>query len=238
MIVPKLNEFDSLVFSKVIGNIDDYNYPHDIDEKDFEYITVKCFPSNIESIHKLEDLGYRFLDISLSYVTCLPLYTPEYISERTRKATEKDFKVLFDISDSSFSLSKYHKDPNLSYESAQRLYRLWIKNSIEGTYGDGVLVYEDYNKNVLGFTSYRFSKDYHLSAYIDLTATFPNITKDTISVGEELLKSCLWTLYRKGKSIIITSTQPSNYSSISLLGKVGFKYQTAFVTFSKEIKHG
>jgi RimJ/RimL family protein N-acetyltransferase len=140
----------------------------------------------------------------------------------------EDKKELIDFAN-IFTLSKYHSDPFLPIDSAEKLYRAWLANAFDLKYGDAVFIVK-ISGEIAGFTSIR-KVDSILN--IDLTAI-----KDKFygrGVADSLIQRVLEYAFDNKLSAITTTTQLYNRSSLNLHLRHGFELLSTDVTMSKGV---
>lgn len=77
---------------------------------------------DLRKIHKLEQYGYKLCDISIQYLLDLSK-SATYETYGIRYLDKLDIDRVLDITRNSFYLDRFHKDPNLTDEQADSMYR-------------------------------------------------------------------------------------------------------------------
>ncbi|MDH5203052.1 MAG: GNAT family N-acetyltransferase [Nitrospirota bacterium] len=110
----------------------------------FKYIICKIPSQHTALIKTLENLGFYLSDIGVTWAieTDKFLYKDKIRSSLIRKslkiATEKDISMLKKMIKSLFLESRFYSDPFFSKDEADRLYQVWIENSVKGKIADVV----------------------------------------------------------------------------------------------------
>lgn len=191
--------------------------------KDYTYAKFKY---DIESINNLEKYGFKLCDISVEYFLDLNS-SPAYEIYGIRYFNSLDADRILEIAKNSFYLDRFHKDPNLTFSQADNLYKEWVINACNGTYGDAVFV-ADGRDDILGFSTCRV---FGQSGIIDLTAI--DIKNKDPNVDTNLIAVDINFFLNRGLACVQTSTQIENIPSRNSLERFGFKELGFFVTMSK-----
>jgi dTDP-4-amino-4,6-dideoxy-D-galactose acyltransferase len=97
------------------------------------------------------------------------------------------------------------------------LYNLWVDNSINGKFADGILVYKDQN-SILGFVTYKTNQDV---ATIGLIAVNPKYQGR--GIGRKLIQSLENKLAIIGVATVKIPTQLQNEMACGFYTKMGYQ---------------
>lgn len=183
----------------------------DLTNNNVEFVWAKTPVSDGVSRVNLEILGFRVVEGSVTFERA-----PSLIGERlvgVREACPEDEESVALIAQRSFQFDRFHQDPLISDEKANRLKSEWVRNYFRGSRGDLMLVCER-DGMVAGFLL-AVNNDLR-TVVIDLIGTSTEFQKQ--GVGSELLMG-LRDL--TGKSIR-AGTQFSNLPSVRMYVRHGF----------------
>jgi hypothetical protein len=217
-------EWDSKVLGMPVYELDG----EDNQPEHESYYSYTKFPYKLETIQILESFGYSLCDVSIEYLLDTEnamIFDTPYI----RSYTKLDVDRILDITQNSFYMDRFHKDPNLTQLQADNLYKEWVINACNGNFGDEILVFDD-KQEILGFSICRIDSGFGL---IDLTATDINFMDSKIS--SHLISKDIDFFYKRGIRYIKTSTQLENIPSRNSLASFRFKELGAIATMSKGI---
>lgn len=179
------------------------------------FIYTKAPTNGLELINALEDAGFRLIESNLQLEKSMnPM--PEPINpNRVRFAVPEDEAAVRCVSEHSFVYSRFHLDPSISNNLADKVKAAWAANYFAGQRGDAMVLGEDQGK-VVGFLQLIFQGDVLV---IDLIAVDPaqhkmGLARDMIAFAQCNLPH--FRLFRVG-------TQVSNVPSIRLYEKLGFR---------------
>ena len=112
---------------------------------DAAYVGVRVDARDIELVQALEEAGFALVDGILRFAREAtagerPPHRPQGV--RIREARSADALPLRRIAEAGFVYDRFHNDPIVPAEVADRLHGVWIENGVAGTVGCGVLVAE------------------------------------------------------------------------------------------------
>jgi len=110
-------------------------------EDGFQYLTCKITSQDTFLIKLLESYGFYMTDIGITLAVDTNAFLMELIPRNPpispiHVATEEDIPSLKKIATALFSESRFYRDPFFSKEEADKLYRIWIENSVKGAAAD------------------------------------------------------------------------------------------------------
>ncbi len=186
-------------------------------EKAFAYWKIPV--SNIEALHIAEGLGFRLIDTLVKFEK--PIRSASTLSGKclTRAAQPADESRVAEIARSAFTFSRFHLDPHLSIDIANRIKEDWVRNYFRGKRGEAMLVALQGNRPE-GFVQLLI-KNQVLT--IDLIAVSPQLGQR--GIGTSLIQGAE-AVYEDCKTICV-GTQLANVPSIRFYEKSGFRVKTS-----------
>lgn len=131
---------------------------------------------------------------------------------------EEHEEVLY-IAENSFRYSRFHLDPGVSLEIANRIKRDWIANYIRGHRGDHLFA-ASLDGHAVGFlAALRSETEYGRTATIDLVGVHPDFQKRGIGGA---LTAAFIDYYRDSCEWLQVGTQVANIPSMKLYQRMGF----------------
>jgi len=114
------------------------------DADGFEFVTAKVPTTDLATIHALERSGFLLIETALHYsfrYADSPL--PPAPDVPIRRADPADTEALVELAALSFGahFGRFHSDPRIGKERADRVYEEWMRSSMGG-YADAVFVAE------------------------------------------------------------------------------------------------
>jgi hypothetical protein len=194
-----------------------------------EYTYAKISPYDIKRIQYLGSYGFSLCGVSIEYFLDLK-DSHRLPTTGVRRHVGYDIDTILAITDDSFYLDRFHNDPNLSEEQADNLYRNWVLNACNGSYGDAVFVACDRDGVLLGFSTCRLSGR---TGIIDLTAI--DLNNISSSAGYDLIANDINFFIDSGMNFVRTTTQVNNIPSRRSLERFGFKEFGVTAVMSKGV---
>ena len=186
------------------------------------FCDAKCSVDDISATRVLSQAGFFVADVNL-YFEGSPVV--ENKSEwTTRVANSDDALAVAAIAEKCFSCTRFHLDPYVGEEKANKIKREWTQNYFKGSRGDLMIVAEG-RQGVVGFLQL-IRKDNGLWI-IDLIGVDINVHGQ--GVGSAMI-SAMGSLC-EGIKCIGVGTQVANTSSIAFYQKQGFVQKKAQYVF-------
>jgi ribosomal protein S18 acetylase RimI-like enzyme len=177
--------------------------------------------SDIPVIGALQDAGFRVIECLVTLQCELP-HRIAKMPERVRLATRTDADAVAAIASSSFRHDRFHADPKVSDEAADRLKGAWARNAVNGR-ADAVFVTED-TGTLTGFNACLVRGD---TAVIDLIGVANGAQRR--GFGRDLVAASLAHYAGKAQRMIV-GTQSANQASLALYEAAGFRVKSAAFT--------
>jgi ribosomal protein S18 acetylase RimI-like enzyme len=185
------------------------------------FIDAKVGVSQLQRVHHLEQLGFRLMDTNLRLSVEQTSLLPGSALTACRWADPKDEAEVTAIAAQSFTVSRFHLDPQIPNEIANRIKAAWARNFFTGQRGDWMVVAVVHGK-VAGFL--QLLKGRTNSLTIDLVAVAPDFRGQ--GLGRSMIvyaaHHCLDSLQR-----IQLGTQAANIPALNLYRALGFRTEQA-----------
>lgn len=171
-------KWDSQIFNKKMGSINYLLFGNEIEflesceivskivsyaqEKSYDFLLCKTYTDNLKVIHALEKNGFLLVDTLLDFIWDSKkrlinneFKTDEYII--VEEASPSDEEALKKIAYKAFSkhFGRYHSDPFIPKELANRVYQEWISSSFKG-YADYIFIAR-VNGEIAGYSIWKKS---------------------------------------------------------------------------------
>jgi dTDP-4-amino-4,6-dideoxy-D-galactose acyltransferase len=222
MIIPL--EWDTNFFGIKTGKLDAEVYPAEefiarlktLIHSEFQLIYV--FAPHNDTLLKKEifESGGNLYDEKVTYSLNLSGFSPEFSSNiHSCKGTEMD-NDLEALAIESGKFSRFRTDPKIPKKKFEDLYRLWMKNSLSGTFAKEVFAYEEDRKK-LGMISIDIRQG---EGWIGIIAV--NETYRGRAIGKLLVHSVIKLCQDNKVGILNVQTQKENIVSCTFYEKIGF----------------
>ena len=177
----------------------------------------------------LAENGFYVVEAMLDITLPLARLTPSTAVARgaaLRPATTDDLEAILDIAGSAFHDDRFHLDPTLPPEKADRRYRGWVERGFAS--GEPVFVYEDTRRGrILGF--------YHIrelpNAAVDLSLAAVHPSCQGSGIGALMYQAMLEECRQRGYQTAVTRIAINNLPVANLFFRLGFTIREAVLTF-------
>ena len=174
-------------------------------------------------VRLLEDVGLRLMDTNVVLEKTMAADAGNLSRSSVRIARSEDETAVRAIAERSFSLDRFHLDPQVSQVQADAIQGDWAANFFRGQRGDWMGVAET-DQGVAGFLSLLLRKD---RAVIDLIAV--DAAARGRGLGRKLV--ALAEAEHHNLGLLQVGTQIGNISSIRFYNRCGFQYLEALYVF-------
>lgn len=192
-------------------------------DEDPAFISIKVDTKSIESIQRLEIMGFHLIDTNVRMVATKlhaePILDPAF---SISMAKPTDHEGVVQVANKSFSFSRFHLDPAIPKLIADKSRASWAGNFFKGKRGQHMIVAKSGS---------------HVSGFCQLLETEGNLTIDLIAIEPEHAGKGIGTAIIdfinhniKYKNIIV-GTQLANLPSIGFYQKLGFQLDAAQYVF-------
>jgi dTDP-4-amino-4,6-dideoxy-D-galactose acyltransferase len=223
----ELSPFDTEIFgfkTAKITYVQSYvsDLIHDFKKAKITYATCRISANDYSVIQSLEENGFILVDGLITLT--VDLNTDQEIGfTPLKEATSEDHMKLINVAGSIFrGISRYYHDPVISTEKADNIYRQWMKNSLDGTVADVVLVSREMN-DISGFITVQ------KKGQIPLIGVTEKVRGT--GIGKKLIQTALATCKNWGLHKVLIETQMTNISALRLYHSCGFKIVSSHLTF-------
>ena len=180
------------------------------------FIYSKVPTEDSQTVQLLEEAGFHLIDTSVTYEKEIDNTPPVPNNYYIRLASFSDQNHVTRIAEKNFVFSRFHMDPLIPTDLANRVKKEWANNYFLGNRGDNMII-EEIDNRVTGFLQMLKGEDN--TVIIDLIAVDKNhrrknIASDLIAYAELEYNDC---------SIMRVGTQIANIPSIRLYEKLGFR---------------
>lgn len=178
---------------------------------------AKIATDKIRDVSYLSDLGFRPVDVALTYDN-KPLSVSR--SGISRFAVSEDREAVRGLASKGFVYSRFHLDPFISDTTANIIKRDWAGNFFDGNRGDGMVVAE-LNGNVVGFLQLIWGKNDCL--VIDLIAVDSAFRNQ--GIGRDMIAYASLNGTGNGQIPVQlrVGTQAANIPSVRFYESLGFR---------------
>ena len=179
------------------------------------FIYTKAPTNELELINALEDAGFRLVESNLQLEKSIKPMSELIKPNCVRFAVPEDEVAVRSVSEHAFVYSRFHLDPSISNNLADKVKAAWADNYFAGQRGDAMVVAEDQGR-VSGFLQLLFQGDVLI---IDLIAVDPARRK--MGLARDMICFALhnFSEFR----LLRVGTQVANVSSMRLYEKLGFR---------------
>ncbi|MCV2231493.1 GNAT family N-acetyltransferase [Acholeplasma manati] len=227
-LVLKKDEFNSNIFELNFGYVDYYdpslqtNEILDILNKSAYDITgIKINSTDLNAMYNFQKAGFYVVDCLVTYEydknNAKPI-SDEYSVSFKENVTQHEIVELASIARSVFKIDRFHSDPNLKTELADKYYYQWVINSFNG-FSDGAIVPVIDGKPV-AFTTYKINNVSESTSTMVLSAVNPNYMGKGI-YHNMIQKGTQYLLQFSSK--IRVGTQVDNIAVQRTWQKIGYK---------------
>ena len=188
------------------------------------HLSVRIDASDRSSLHVLEQAGFITVDSILTFAIDLTEHDPTVVDHdfTLRHATPADAEVAARLAANAYSQDRFHADPSINSDRADRLHAEWIRNSCLGKAADTVLLAED-TDGLLGYVTCatRRTPDEKTKGTIVLVASAAHARGR--GVGYATTMAALEWFREQGCETVEVGTQLSNITASRLYQKCGFR---------------
>lgn len=223
------NDWESDFFAMEIGRLqfDENVILHSVSSDEravfapFELVQCKIHAAQSTQIHRLQQLGFQFVEGELDF--CLPLSEVNIEPTDWQLASERDLDELEDLFGEAFQLSRF-RQPWFSAQQNRTFYRTWIRKAVLAQFDDACLVQRGTDGKIQGAISVR-SVD-TANARVGLLAVAQHARGQ--GVAKKLVQSAVdWSAQRQHQQLWI-ATQSGNQAAINLYQQSGKIAQVAY----------
>jgi ribosomal protein S18 acetylase RimI-like enzyme len=204
-------------------------FPKELPKSAFYYAKVPV--TSVLQVGALTSAGFRIIDVNITFER-----QPEAITSNekiiVRDVKPEDENEILNIAETSFVYSRFHLDPLVSKELADKIKREWIANYIRKQRGERLLVAEINGKPV-GFLAELVTNE--KTGVIDLIGV--EKTMQGRGVGKELVQFHINDAFNKYSKLIV-GTQIANIPSMRLYQNCGYNTSNSTYVLHAHVNEG
>lgn len=193
--------------------------------KKYNLVSIRIQSPDDATTRVFENAGFRKVEDMLSYSR--KIFQSARGSDSVRVARKDDIESISQIGENSFSFDRFHSDPLIDNNKADKLKRAWSRNCLTHR-ANKVFVFED--GKIFGFLACIKIKH---ALVIDLIAVAEK--KRGCGIGHDLISACE-EHYRTQCNLYSVSTQSTNIASSKLYSSCGFHLVSKQATFHLVVK--
>jgi len=192
------------------------------------YLTARVDAGDLTSIHSLEEAGFELID---GIQTFLLSINGNHSSPPpdARLFRPSDMTDVLEIARTAFVFDRFHADPSLAPEVADRVNEDWTRNCCLGAAADAVLVAEE-EGCVVSYVTCRIDRGARHGVVI-LVATAPAARGK--GAGRRASAAALHWFSNQGAATVEVGTQLRNVPAARLYESLGFRMHRTSLTFRK-----
>ncbi len=210
-------------------------------ELEIEHLSVRCDGDDSMLIEALRNSGFAEVDQIITLVADLDDYEPTALGDRTRLAVEDDAWQVGRISEQVFKLDRFHNDPFIPTEMADKLHGEWGRNSVRRIAADETIIGLDNEGKVSGFVTCKLNRGTYegLGKFVGtivLVGTAPEAQGQ--GLGKAMIAHAMNWFLQSGCDLVEVGTQRNNHAAAGLYQKLGFKQTDSSISFRKWLGTG
>ena len=205
--------------SQYLGDTFRYLPPFGQKEWPKGFLYAKLDSSNINHFNCLVREGFQLVEVLLIF-SQKSIYKNITLQKdfAVRDAQAHDQQQVVEIARNSFVNSRFHKDPNISLETASKIKTDWVKNYFNGKRGNRMFIAENHGK-VIGFLQL-------VNNIIDLIAVDSNFQGK--GVGSSMISKATDEI-----GTLQVGTQSTNVSATKMYQNNGFQLSSTQLVMHK-----
>ncbi len=225
----ELNDFDTTILGFKTAKITSIESPEvvsplitDLSDNKIEYATFRVEANNFKIIHALESAGFLLVDGLLGLQLILSEEITDMHHPEVIEATMDHLDELKLLAGNVFEDTRFYNDPIIPIKKANKIYEVWIENSLNKTAADKTFIWYE-NNTVLGFIT------------IQLKGHIPLVGVSKSARGKGIAKKMVQAAINEFKKHNLTSveieTQMANIPAIRAYQANGFKMMQSYLTY-------
>lgn len=195
----------------------------ELDSRKVEYVTVRLPQDERLRIQALVRAGFEVVDGIVAFARSVEDFPSVHYPE-IRLAKTDDADAVAELAAHTFRFSRFHNDPAILREQADKIHYEWALNSCLGKAADAVWLWEEQGR-IAGFSTISIRE---CSATLVLIAVADDFSGRGIA-GKLTNKCCEW-IRSRGISLARVQTQSHNVAAQAVYRKAGFHVENLFTT--------
>ncbi len=208
----------------------------DLISQGYEYLLFRINTSDLPSFRTAQNHRFEVVDGLLTLAWEGKPQTDVNINVRV--AREEDLSAVKDIARTSFIFDRFHTDPAIPNEVADKLHANWIYDSFANNPDERVLVAEE-DHQIIGFLSYSINEGLSRDLGIKIMTLILLATHSGArnkGAAKSLILQSLKNAHQESFNIVLVGTQLRNVKATRLYEKLGFKIVDSSYTLRKLLK--
>lgn len=191
-----------------------------------EFVTARVAHDNVPASWLLQDKGYRFIELNYRPRTPLnPIAAQTGCELKFRPARQSDQKTLCECAGTIFQQTRFHADPHIGAETADRRYANWMKNAFALDHQE-VIVCEQKDELMAFFVQQSPAPG---QVFWSLVGLAPGLAGK--GLGLTVWTAALGWLAQQGIREVSTSISSLNAAVFRLYVKLGFSFPVPEAVF-------
>lgn len=204
-----------------------------------KHFTARADAGDLSTIHSLQQAGFDLIDGIQTFGLCLTgknhFFKPPDETFQVGLFEPWQLQGVLEIARSAYQFDRFHSDPALPKQLADRIHEEWLRNSCSGAAADAVFVVTT-GRQVLGFVTLRLDRTMReLAGFRLATIVLVATASDWRGkgIGRMATQGALHWLSGQGIDHVQIGTQLSNTAAARLYEGCGFRLLAASLTFRK-----
>jgi dTDP-4-amino-4,6-dideoxy-D-galactose acyltransferase len=208
-------------------------FPKDsLPQQAFYYTKVPV--TSVRQVGALTSAGFRVIDVNVTFEREPAQQVNSNKSILVRDIQAGDENAVLTIAETAFLYSRFHLDPFISKELADKIKREWIANYVRHQRGERLLVAEVDGKPA-GFLALLVTGEAEKIGVIDLIGVAKNMQGR--GAAQRLVEYHIQDAYQKYSRLIV-GTQIANVPSMRLYAKCGYDISNSTYVLHAHVKEG
>lgn len=196
---------------------------HILESSENTFAYAKFDVRRISEVSSLCDLGFRIIDTSLVLEGKISAGSISDSME-VRFAQRSDRGAVREIAGRAFRFSRFHLDPRIPVNLADKIKVCWADNYFDGNRGDGMVVAESHGK-IVGFLQLLWGQANTL--IIDLIGIVPEFQRQGLGRAMIIYAANHGTGDHRRPAAVLVGTQAANTPSMQLYEGLGLRLRSA-----------
>ncbi|HEY6806738.1 MAG TPA: GNAT family N-acetyltransferase [Pyrinomonadaceae bacterium] len=191
------------------------------------HLNVRVDVNDLSTLHVLEETGFITVDNILTFALDLTTHELSAVEHdfTIRQATIDDSERAAQLALNIFTKDRFHSDPLINKDRADKLHAEWVRNSCKGVAADVVLSAKT-DEQLLGFITCKVQRETPVE-FGQMIGTIVLVGCDEkargCGIGRALISAALDWLKQQGCDVVEVGTQLRNVPASRLYQKCGFQ---------------
>ena len=230
--------WDSDIFNRKIAQIskfkildsekaaNDYElYQKWCEKNKIEFSSCKLLHGQVNEGLFLQNKGFKFIELNYHpFFNNLALLKLPASNIEIQKAEDCDEKLLADVAETIFHNERFHKDPCVETELANKRYRIWVENAFKQEHQKVLKCI--LNNQVIAFFVVEYPEP--AQCFWSLVGMLPEFQGK--GLGKQVWQAMLKYHQQEAISTVSTSISSHNVPVFNLYVALGFRFPEPFIT--------